>query len=80
MAESLTFDTYRNCFFTGNLVPDARMSVILSRLHKLKTHTFIKKTLSALDDKRYYTDNINSYGTGTIQQNKAVNDNVFREM
>jgi hypothetical protein len=64
VAKSLTFDTYRSCLFTGNPAPDAKMSVILSRLHELKNYTFIKKTLSAFDDKRYYTANINSYAHG----------------
>ena len=64
VAKDLTFDTYKSCLFTGNPAPDAQMSVILSKLHELKNYTFIKKTLSAFDDKRYYTDNVNSYAHG----------------
>ena len=64
MAKDLTLDAYKNCLFTGNPAPDARMSVILSKLHELKTHTSNKKTLSAFNDKRYCTDNINSYAHG----------------
>ena len=64
VVKNFTMDTYRDCLDSGNNGPDCKMSTLQSKLHEIKTVTFTKKGLSVFDDKRYYTDNINSLAHG----------------
>ena len=64
VVEDMRFDDYKRCLDTGEPAPDKRMNIIGSRLHELKTLSLVKKTLSAFDDKRYYTDGVTSLAHG----------------
>ena len=64
VVKTFTFDMYKRCLDSGRAAPKCQMTVIGQRLHEIKTQTLTKKTLSAFDDKRYYTDSINSLAHG----------------
>ncbi|XP_067947655.1 uncharacterized protein [Watersipora subatra] len=73
ITKNLKFDTYKQCLDSGDPVPNATMTTLQSKLHKIKNWTFSKKTLSAFDDKRYYLDSINSLAHGHYRINDINN-------
>ena len=60
----LGYDNYKNCILNATPGPKAEINIIGSDLHLIRYKKFVKKTLSAFDDKHYYYDSINSYAYG----------------
>ena len=60
----LGYDNYKNCILNATPGPKAEINIIGSDLHLIRYKKFVKKTLSAFDDKHYYYDSITSYAYG----------------
>ena len=52
----LGYDDYKNCILQSTPGPMVEINIIGSDLHLIRNKKFVKKTLSAFDDKRYYYD------------------------
>jgi hypothetical protein len=61
VVEDWNFDKYKTTLFTGKDGEPCRMNLLQQKGHQIMNRTIIKKSVSAFDDKRFYTDPINSF-------------------